>query len=172
MTDIHTKLFGIIGWKNAGKTTLVVRLVEYFTARGLKVATVKHAHHDFDIDHPGKDSYLHRQAGAAQVIIASDRRIAMLRENREPTPPTLEDLLRWVEPCDLVLVEGFKRHPHPKLEVIRGAPKDEPVALTDPSVKAIATDKARDIGTQRAFDIEDIEAIASFILQETGLAVR
>ena len=169
MTETPKNLFGIIGWKNAGKTTLVVRLVEHFTAQGIKVATVKHAHHDFDIDHPGKDSFKHREAGASQVVIASDQRIAMLRENREPTPPTLEDTLRWVEPCDLILVEGFKRHPHPKIEVIRGEPKDEPLALTDPTVKAIATDKDRHIGTQPVFDIEDIGAIAAFILHETGL---
>jgi len=169
VTETPKNLFGIIGWKNAGKTTLVVRLVEHFTAQGLKVATVKHAHHDFDIDHPGKDSFKHREAGASQVVIASDQRIAMLRENHDPKPPTLEDTLRWVDPCDLILVEGFKRHPHPKIEVIRGEPKDEPVALTDPSVKAIATDKDRAIGTQPVFDIEDIAAIAAFILQETGL---
>ena len=169
MTDTPQNLFGIIGWKNAGKTTLVVRLVEHFTAKGLKVATVKHAHHDFDIDHPGKDSYLHREAGASQVVIASDRRIAMLKENREPTAPTLEDTLKWVEPCDLILVEGFKRHPHPKLEVIRGEPKDDPVALEDDTVRAIATDRERDIEDLPAFDIEDIAAIADFILKETGL---
>jgi molybdopterin-guanine dinucleotide biosynthesis protein MobB len=163
------RLFGIIGWKNAGKTTLVVRLVEYFTARGMNVATVKHAHHDFDIDHPGKDSYLHREAGASQVVIASDQRIAMLKENREPVAPTLEETLSWVDPCDLVLVEGFKRHPHPKIEVIRGDPKDDPVALTDTSVRAIATDRERNIGTYPEFDIENVAAIAEFILRETGL---
>lgn len=168
-TEVPQKIFGIIGWKNAGKTTLVVRLVEYFCARGLRVSTVKHAHHDFDIDHPGKDSYLHREAGASQVVIASDRRIAMLKENREPVAPTLEETLSWVDPCDLVLVEGFKRHPHPKIEVIRGDPKDEPVALKDTSVKAIATDRARNIGTLQEFDIEDVAVIAEFILQETEL---
>ncbi|AWZ02874.1 MAG: molybdopterin-guanine dinucleotide biosynthesis protein B [Rhodobiaceae bacterium] len=171
MRDQETpqKIFGIIGWKNAGKTTLVVRLVEYFCTRGLTVSTVKHAHHDFDIDHPGKDSYLHRQAGAAQVVIASDKRIAMLQENREPVAPTLEETLSWVDPCDLVLVEGFKRHPHPKIEVIRGTPADEPVALTDTSVKAIATERERNIGTQPEFNIEDVEAIAEFILQDIGI---
>ena len=171
MTDIHLNLFGIVGWKNAGKTTLVVRLVEHFTALGLNIATVKHAHHDFDIDHPGKDSYRHREAGAAQVVIASDKRIAMLLENREPTPPTLEDTLRWIEPCDLVLVEGFKRHPHAKLEIIRGDPADAPIALRDPSVKAIVTDKTRNVGTLPTFDIDDVQTIANFILRETGLTV-
>jgi len=171
MTDAEMpqKIFGIIGWKNAGKTTLVVRLVEHFSARGLRVSTVKHAHHDFDIDHPGKDSYLHREAGASQVVIASDQRIAMLKENREPVAPTLEETLSWVDPCDLILVEGFKRHPHPKIEVIRGNPTDDPIALTDPSVRAIATDRERHIGTQPVFDIENIATIADFILQETGL---
>ncbi len=169
LTDTPQNLFGIIGWKNAGKTTLVVRLVEHFTGQGLRVATVKHAHHDFDIDHPGKDSYLHREAGASQVIIASDRRIAMLQENRAPTPPTLEETLRWVAPCDLILVEGFKRHPHPKIEVIRGEPKDPPVALADETVRAVASDRDRDLGARPQFDIEDISAIADFILTETGL---
>ncbi|WOF72536.1 molybdopterin-guanine dinucleotide biosynthesis protein B [Parvibaculaceae bacterium PLY_AMNH_Bact1] len=163
------KIFGIIGWKNAGKTTLVVRLIDHFVAHGLSVSTVKHAHHDFDIDHPGKDSYLHREAGASQVVIASDKRIAMLQENREPIVPSLEETLSWVDPCDLVLVEGFKRHPHPKIEVIRGDPTDEPVALTDSSVRAIATDRERNIGTHSQFNIEDVELIAEFILQETGL---
>ena len=171
MTDAPPNLFGIVGWKNAGKTTLVVRLVEHLTALGLNIATVKHAHHDFDIDHPGKDSYRHRAAGASQVIIASDRRIAMLRENREPSPPTLEDTLRWVEPCDLILVEGFKRHPHAKLEIIRGDPAEEPIAPNDPSVKAIVTDKAPTNSALPVFDIDDVQAIANFILQETGLAV-
>jgi len=171
VTDTNLNLFGIVGWKNAGKTTLVVRLVEHFTALGLNIATVKHAHHDFDIDHPGKDSYRHREAGAAQVVIASDRRTAMLRENREPTPPTLEDTLRWIDPCDLVLVEGFKRHPHAKLEIIRGDPVDGPIAPNDPSVKAIVTDKAPTNSTLPVFDIDDVQAIANFILQETGLAV-
>lgn len=171
-TEVPQKIFGIIGWKNAGKTTLVVRLIDYFVAQGLEVATVKHAHHDFDIDHPGKDSYLHREAGAAQVVIASDRRIAMLKENRDPIPPTLEETLSWVDPCDLVLVEGFKCHPHPKIEVIRGEPKDEPIALNDASVKAIATDQERNIGSQPEFNIEDVTAIAEFILQETKLNTK
>ena len=171
MTDTPPNLFGIVGWKNAGKTTLVVRLVEHFTALGLNIATVKHAHHDFDIDHPGKDSYRHREAGAAQVVIASDQRIAMLRENREPTPPTLEDTLRWIDPCDLILVEGFKRHPHAKLEIIRGDPVDAPISPEDPSVKAIVTDKTHRSSTLPVFDIDDVQAIARFILQETGLKI-
>ena len=137
----------------------------------MNIATVKHAHHDFDIDHPGKDSYRHREAGAAQVVIASDQRTAVLLENREPTPPTLEDTLRWIEPCDLVLVEGFKRHPHTKLEIIRGDPADAPIALKDPSVKAIVTDKTRSVGTLPRFDIDDVQMIANFILRETGLTV-
>lgn len=167
-TEVPQKIFGIIGWKNAGKTTLIVRLVEHLTARGLSVSTVKHAHHDFDIDHPGKDSYLHRQAGAGQVVIASDKRIAMLQENRDPIAPTLEETLSWVDPCDLVLVEGFKRHPHPKIEVIRGEQQDVPIALNDASVKAIATDRERNTRKTTEFNIEDVTAIAEFILQETG----
>jgi len=161
----------VIGAHGSGKTTLVVRLLPELISRGYRVSTVKHAHHDFDIDHPGKDSYRHREAGAAQVVIASDKRIAMLLENREPTPPTLEDTLRWIEPCDLVLVEGFKRHPHAKLEIIRGDPADAPIALRDPSVKAIVTDKTRSVGTLPTFDIDDVQAIANFILRETGLTV-
>ena len=171
-TEVPQKIFGIIGWKNAGKTTLVVRLVDYFVAHGLEVATVKHAHHDFDIDHPGKDSYLHREAGAGQVVVASDKRTAMLKENRNPVAPSLEETLSWVDPCDLVLVEGFKRHLHPKMEVIRGEQQDEPIALNDTSVKAIATDRERNIGSQPEFDIEDVTAIAEFILQETGLKTK
>lgn len=165
-------IFGIVGWKNAGKTTLVEKLVACFTARGLKVSTVKHAHHDFDIDHPGKDSYKHREAGAAQVVIVSDKRLAMLKENPKSTSPTVDDALRWIDPCDLVLIEGFKQHNHAKLEIIRG-PSDLPlIASSDPTIKAVVTDNNLTDLELPIFRGDDIDAIADFIFQEAKLSVQ
>ena len=165
-------IFGIVGWKNAGKTTLVEKLVACFTARGLKVSTVKHAHHDFDIDHPGKDSYKHREAGAVQVVIASDKRLAMLKENPKSTSPTVDDALRWIDPCDLVLIEGFKQYDHAKLEVMRG-PSDLPlIASSDPTIKAVVTDNTLADLELPLFRADDIDAIADFIFQEAGLSAQ
>lgn len=163
-------VFGVAGFKNAGKTTLVVDLVREFTARGLRVGTVKHAHHAFDIDHPGKDSYLHREAGAQEVIVASARRIAHIRElDHDADPgagPPLDLLLARLGPLDLVLVEGYKRGGHPKLEV-RRAPQDEPLlALTDPSVRLIVSDDPQPGAPVPVLPRSDVPAIADFILRE------
>lgn len=165
-------VFGIVGWKNAGKTTLVEKLVACFTARGLKVSTVKHAHHDFDIDHPGKDSYKHREAGAVQVVIASDKRLAMLKENSENTSPTLDDALRWIEPCDLVLIEGFKQYNHAKLEVSREASEKPLIAQSDPTIRAIVANTCMPELDLPVFAADDIDAIADFILQEVNLSAQ
>lgn len=166
------QVFGIIGWKNAGKTELVVKLVEHFTANGLTVSTVKHAHHAFDVDVPGKDSYRHREAGASEVIVASENRYALMHDHRGAREPELDVLLGKLDPVPLVLVEGFKRQGHPKLEVIRGDGPDAPIALTDGSVIAVATDKKRDGITVPQFDINDVDAIAQFITEATGLNQR
>lgn len=159
-------VFGIAGFKNAGKTTLVVELVREFTARGLRVGTIKHAHHAFDIDHPGKDSYLHREAGAREVIVASARRVAHIRELDDGAEPSLAELLVRLGPLDLVLVEGYKRGGHPKLE-IRRAPQDEPLlALADPSIRAVVSDDPQPPLPVPVLPRSDVPAIADFILRE------
>lgn len=164
------QVFGIVGWKNAGKTELMVKLVEHFTETGLRVSTIKHAHHAFDVDIPGKDSYRHREAGAREVIVASENRYALMHDHRGAPEPDLDILLGKLDPVPLVLVEGFKHQGHPKLEVVRGDGPDPAIVLSDKSVVAVATDRQRDgIGVPQ-FDVNDVQAIAGFILQVTGLA--
>lgn len=136
MADMKN-VVGIIGWQNSGKTTLLVELVKYLSAEGLKVSTVKHAHHAFDIDKPGKDSFKHREAGAGEVMIASDSRWALMREATSETPPTLPDLVARMGPADIILAEGFKAGQHPKIEVWRN-PETELLALTDAHIIAVA----------------------------------
>jgi molybdopterin-guanine dinucleotide biosynthesis protein B len=162
------RVFGITGWKNAGKTTLVEGLVRELVRRGLKVATVKHAHHDFDIDQPGKDSHRHRQAGAAEVIVASSRRWALIHELRDEVEPELSALLAKLSPCDLVLVEGFKRDAHPKLEVIGPHSPDTPRYREDPSIVALAGVMKPET-TLPFYDRDDVAGIAGFILTYMGL---
>jgi len=159
------KIFGIVGWKNSGKTTLVAALVREFSARGLSISTVKHAHHAFDLDRPGKDSYLHRDAGASEVLIASHDRWALLHELRGAAEPPLSELLRHMSPVDLVLVEGFKHGGHPKLEVRRRDSAGGPLSESDPHIVAIATDDAISAEQQPVFALDDITGIADFILQ-------
>lgn len=160
------KVFGITGWKNSGKTTLVTRLVGHFTARGLRVATIKHAHSGFDLDVEGKDSYLHRGAGAAEVLVSSTRRWALMHELRGEEEASLDHLLARLAPADLVLVEGFKRDPHPKLQVIRSFHAEPPPVLDN--VVAFATDTAAAVPADAAgrpvFHLDDVAAIADFIL--------
>src|ERR1700688_4904367 len=136
------RIIGLAGWSGSGKTTLVTNVIPVLVRRGLKIATVKHAHHEFDIDQPGKDSWLHRAAGASEVMVASSRRWALIHELRgEPEPP-LEDLLANLSPADLIIVEGFKRHAHPKLEVYRAAVGKPLLYPDDDCIVAIATDAA------------------------------
>ncbi|SHL69337.1 molybdopterin-guanine dinucleotide biosynthesis protein B [Roseibium suaedae] len=158
------KVFGVTGWKNSGKTTLLTRLVSEFTRRGLRVSTIKHAHHAFDIDHEGTDSFRHREAGAGEVAIVSGTRWALMHELRNEEEPSLEDVLTRLAPCDLVLIEGYKREGHPKLEVRRLEARERgPLSDTDPAILAIAAD--HDISDDRlpSFRIDDIPAIADFI---------
>ncbi len=157
------KVFGIIGFKNSGKTTLVERLVTELTGRGLRVSTVKHAHHNFDLDQPGKDSARHREAGASQVVIASANRWAVMSELRGDAEPTLAELLARLDPVDLVLVEGFKGGDHPRLEVHRSATDHPLIAAQDSAVLAIATDATMDAQVP-IFALDDIAAIADFAL--------
>ena len=162
------KLYGVTGWKNAGKTGLVVRLVAHFTARGLRVATVKHAHHAFDVDHPGKDSFRHREAGAAEVLLVSGARIAHMQELRGAPEPPLAELLERLSGADLVLVEGFKRDAHPKIEAFRAATGTPLIAPTDPTIRAVAADSLVDLD-RPVFDLDDTGAIAGFIGKELEL---
>lgn len=162
------RLYGITGWKNTGKTTLTERLVAEMAGRGLRIATVKHAHHAAEIDHPGRDSYRHRQAGAGQVILASPVRWALMTELGGAPEPPLEALLAHLAPCDLVLVEGYKTAPHPKIEAHRAAAGRALLAPGNPTIRAIASDTLLETDLPR-FDLDDIPAIADFILAEVGL---
>lgn len=162
------RLYGVTGWKNAGKTGLMERLVTEITGRGLTVSTVKHAHHSFDVDHPGKDSHRHRVAGASQVLLSSRNRTALMTELRRAEEPTLETLLAQLAPVDLVLVEGYKRDRHPKVEAFRAETGNPLIAPGDPTIRAIAADSPVD-SDRRVFDLNDTCAIADFILAEVGL---
>jgi molybdopterin-guanine dinucleotide biosynthesis protein B len=158
------KVFGIAGWKNSGKTGLAVRLVEEFTSRGYSISTIKHAHHDFDIDKVGADSYRHRQAGAHEVTIVSGTRYAIMHELRGAPEPTFDEILGRIAPCDLVLIEGYKREPIPKIEARRlESTNREPLAPTDPFIVAIAADHPVAEGFLPVFNLDDIQAIADFI---------
>jgi len=164
------KILGIVGWKNSGKTTLVEALVREMTARGLRVSTVKHAHHAFDIDVPGKDSYRHREAGAHEVIVASGQRWALMHELRGAPAPPLDELIAKLAPCDLVLVEGFKRGRHPKIEVARFTREEGLIADQDDAVLAVATDNAPLAGRHLALPLNDVAAIFEFVRGHFGLA--
>lgn len=172
---MSTPIFGVIGWKNSGKTTLMAKLLEEFTGRGLCVSAIKHAHHSFDIDHPGRDSHRFREAGARQVALVSPKRWAMMHELREEEEPQFEEVLSHIGPCDLLLVEGYKKAPFPKVEA--RSPRSltqEPLSDDDPNIVAIAADGKVDTGGLPAFDVNDIRGIADFILKHVGLksAVR
>jgi molybdopterin-guanine dinucleotide biosynthesis protein B len=163
------RVFGIAGYKNSGKTTLVVALLRELTARGYKIATVKHAHHDFDIDHPGKDSHQHREAGANEVMVASSRRWAHIKELVDEPEPNLADLLKHVGDVDLILVEGYKHGDHPRLEVRRAGQKEPVLAASNPEICAVVTDEALSDLTVPLFDRADTAGIADFIEQRVGL---
>ena len=162
------KVFGLAGYSGSGKTTLLERLIPYFTAQGLTLALIKHAHHDFDIDQPGKDSYRHRQAGATEVLVSSDQRWALMHELRGAEAPSLQAHLARLSPCDLVLVEGFKREPIPKLEIHREANAKPLLFPEDTNIIAIATDAPISTSLPR-FELTATDAIGLFILQSLGL---
>ena len=161
-------VFGIAGFKNAGKTTLVVELIREFGSRGIRVATVKHAHHEFDIDHPGKDSHQHRTAGAEEVIVASAKRWAHIRELNDAPEPPLNELLQHLGNVDLVLVEGYKHGDHPKLELRRAGVDSPQLAPGDDSIKAIVADFVIDAADVPVLARDNVPAIADFILAATG----
>jgi molybdopterin-guanine dinucleotide biosynthesis protein B len=153
------RVFGVVGWKNAGKTTLVEKLVAELVRRGLRVNTIKHGHHDLDVDHPGRDSYRHRAAGATEVAVVGGHRYAIMREQEEPT---LAEVLARLAPADLVLIEGYKREPHRKIEVRAGG---EPMAPSDPTIIAIACDEPPTAGQSLPwFRRDDIVGMADFVV--------
>ena len=167
------KMFGLTGWSGSGKTTLIVRLIPALIRRGLTVSTMKHAHKGFDIDHPGKDSHNHRIAGATEVLVSSPKRWALMHEIRGDEPElTLDELLPKLSPVDLLLIEGFKREPHEKIEVWRRSVGKPLIAPGDPTIVAIASDEPVPEATVPVFDLEDEEAVADFIVARCGLAGR
>ncbi|MET3910427.1 molybdopterin-guanine dinucleotide biosynthesis protein B [Bradyrhizobium sp. S3.3.6] len=158
------KVIGLAGWSGAGKTTLLTRLIPHFNAQGLRVSVIKHAHHRFDVDVPGKDSWRHREAGAAEVLVASSNRWALMHELRGAAEPRLPELLNKLSAVDLVVVEGFKREPHHKIEVHRAA-NDKPLLFPDdPGIVGIATDVAVETRLPTVH-LDDIEAVAALLLR-------
>ncbi len=164
------KIFGVTGWKNSVKTGLMERLIAEFTARGLSVSSIKHAHHSFDIDHPGRDSYRHRDAGARQVLLASRNRWALMHELRDEDEPSLGDLLKQLSPVDLVLIEGYKRDRHPKIEAHRKETGQPLIAPEDETIVAVASDTSVSVD-RPVLDLNDTAAIANFIAQNLELDV-
>ncbi len=166
-------VIGIVGWKNSGKTTLTVRLVEEFTRRGVRVATLKHAHHNFQIDDAETDSARHRRAGAQQVAIVSEKRWAIVRELAGAPEPDFADVLAWLDPCDLIIVEGYKSQPIKKIEARRSASATRSaLADTDPNVIAIAADHAVTDTRLPVFALDDIGTIADFIARSVQMTSR
>lgn len=163
------KRYGVTGWKNAGKTGLMVRLVAEFRARGAVVSTLKHAHHSFDVDQPGKDSRRHREAGAHQVLLSSARRWALMTELEHRPEPTLEALLSRMAPVDLVLIEGWKRDRHPKIEAWRDVSGQAPIAPGDATIRAVAAKGDPGVRDRPVIDLDDTAAVADFIAREVGL---
>jgi molybdopterin-guanine dinucleotide biosynthesis protein B len=163
------RVFGIAGWSGSGKTTLLTAIIPEFVARGVTVSTIKHAHHEFDIDRPGKDSWRHREAGATEVMISSSRRWALMHELRGAAEPSLEELTARMSPVDLLLVEGFKFHPHPKIEVHRPSVGKPFVYPDDPHIIAVASDEALPLPVP-LLPLGDPPTVAAFILDHLGLA--
>jgi molybdopterin-guanine dinucleotide biosynthesis protein B len=165
------KVFGIAGYSGSGKTTLIEQLVPCLVMEGLRVSIIKHAHHGFDVDQPGKDSYRHREAGAFEVLVTSPQRWVLMHELRGRPEPSLEEQLQRFSPCDLVLIEGFKKQAFPKLEVHRKATGKPLLYPTDPRVVAVASDEPLETSLPQ-FRLEDYEAICGFIMRFTGLRRR
>jgi molybdopterin-guanine dinucleotide biosynthesis adapter protein len=158
------RIFGLAGWSGSGKTTLLAALIPELISRGVSVSTLKHAHHAFDIDQPGKDSWRHRQAGAREVLVSSQNRWALMRELRGAPEPSFEDLVRRMSPVDLLLVEGFKRHPFPKIEVYRPSLGKPPLYPEDPFIVAVASDERLSELPVPWLPLSDPPEIATFVL--------
>lgn len=164
------RIFGLAGWSGSGKTTLMAALIPHFVTRGMTVSTVKHAHHAFDVDQPGKDSWLHRQAGAQEVLVVSERRWALMRELRDAPEPTLDELVGRISAVDLLLVEGFKHHPHPKIEVYRPALGKPRLYPNDGWVVAVASDEDLPGLALPRLPLGEPAVVADFILHHDGRA--
>lgn len=162
------KIFGFAGYSGSGKTTLIEKLIPLFVQRGLKVSLIKHAHHTFDVDQPGKDSFRHRHAGCTEVLVTSSRRWALMHELRGAAEPTLNEQMQRLSPCDLLLVEGFKHEPIPKLEVYRQETGESLLHPHDANIVAVASDRKIKTGLP-LLDLNDPPAIASFVLGHLGL---
>ena len=165
-------IFGLVGWNNAGKTTLMVNLLPELIGRGVRVSTMKHGHHDLDIDQPGKDSHRHREAGATEVLVTSARRWALMHELRGAPEATIEDLIGHMTPVDLLLIEGFKTHPHDKLEIHRPKEGKPLICRDDPTVVAVASDVPLPEVRVPVVDLNDVPSIADFIVGHCGLETR
>jgi molybdopterin-guanine dinucleotide biosynthesis adapter protein len=162
------KIFGFAGWSGSGKTTLIEKLIPLFVERKLRVSLIKHAHHSFDVDQPGKDSYRHRHAGCTEVLVSSSRRWALMHELRGVPEPAFDDLVGNIAPCDLLLVEGFKREKLPKLEVYRAVTGEPLLHPQDADIVGVATDRKLETRLPQ-FDLDDAKGIASFIVRHLGL---
>jgi molybdopterin-guanine dinucleotide biosynthesis protein B len=164
----RVKILGIAGFSGSGKTTLIERLVPVLVREGLRVSLVKHAHHEFDVDHPGKDSFRHRNAGCSEVMVVSSKRWALMHELRGAAEPPLHDQLKRLSPCDIVLVEGYKSAAIPKIEVHRRAAGGPLLYPEDTNVIAVASDEPLDANLPQ-FGLDDVESIARFAIQFIGL---
>jgi molybdopterin-guanine dinucleotide biosynthesis protein B len=164
------KVIGLAGWSGAGKTTLLARVIPHLTGQGLRISVIKHAHHEFDVDRPGKDSWVHRQSGAAEVLVSSARRWALMHELRGVAEPRLPELLRKMSPVDLVVVEGFKKERLHKIEVHRTANGKEMLFPDDPDIVGIATDAAVETALPVAH-LDDVEAVAA-MMRRSAMSVE
>jgi molybdopterin-guanine dinucleotide biosynthesis protein B len=162
------RVFGFAGWSGSGKTTLIEKLIPRFVGAGLRVSLIKHAHHTFDVDQPGKDSYRHRHAGAAEVLVSSSRRWVLMHELRGAAEPAFDEQLKHLSPCDIVIVEGFKHAPIPKLEVWRRETGEPLIHPNDPHIVAVASDTRVDTKLP-VLNLNDDAGIASFILAHLRL---
>ena len=166
------RIIGLAGWSGSGKTTLIARLLPELVRRGLRVSTMKHAHHGFDVDQPGKDSYRHREAGATEVLVASASRWALMHEHRGGGEPTAVQLMAHMSPVDLLIVEGFKREGHDKLEIHRREANKPLIYPDDPRIVAVLSDERLADCPLPVIDIDDIAAVADFIVAHCGLPAR
>jgi molybdopterin-guanine dinucleotide biosynthesis adapter protein len=162
------RIIGLAGWSGSGKTTLLAKIIPRLVVRGLRVSTLKHAHHAFDVDQPGKDSHTHRMAGATEVLVSSANRWALVHELRGDAELTLAALLGRLSPVDLVLVEGYKREPHPKLEVHRPSIGKPLIHPDDPAIVAVASDQPLPAARVPVIDLDDVEGIAEFLIRHAA----
>jgi molybdopterin-guanine dinucleotide biosynthesis protein B len=162
------RIIGLAGWSGSGKTTLLAKVIPSIVARGLKVSTLKHAHHAFDVDQPGKDSHTHRMAGASEVLVSSANRWALVHELRGDAELTLEALLDKLSPVDLVLVEGYKRQPHPKLEIYRASLGKPLMHPDDSAIIGIASDQPLPAARIPVIDLDDVEQVTEFLIRHAA----